>query len=232
MRIFFFAVVFGTVAMFNAAHAQNNPVIVELYTSQGCSSCPPADALLNDLDKDPNVIALALHVDYWDYLGWKDTFSNNQYTLRQRAYARAAQKRTIYTPQMVVQGVNHVIGTHARDVKDYVAAHNKATKRIDVQISRAGNILTITAAPTGLSVGASVVQVVRYEPEQTVSIRRGENAGRKISYGNIVVDWQVVGKWNGRGTFRKNITVTGSLPIVVIIQKVKNGPILAAARWN
>lgn len=93
-----------------AASADEKTVVVELFTSQGCSSCPPADALLAELDKSADVIALALHVDYWDYIGWKDSFADPENTERQRGYARAAKARSIFTPQMVIGGVDHVIG--------------------------------------------------------------------------------------------------------------------------
>lgn len=230
MRLFVASLLTAVVTLYGAAQAQDNPVIVELYTSQGCSSCPPADKFLQKLASNSNVIALALHVDYWDYLGWKDTFSNSGFTQRQRSYARAAHKRTIYTPQMVIQGVDHVIGTRENEVRHSIAVHRLANRSVDLQISRVGNVLTVKATPTSGNAGATVVQLVRYVPGQSVNIKRGENAGRQIEYINIVVDWQVISNWNGRSTFSKVLTIAGAEPVVVIIQKPDHGAILAAAR--
>ena len=103
--------------------AQDRPVLVELFTSQGCSSCPPADAFLHELAKRDDVIALALHVDYWDYIGWKDSFAKPEYTARQRAYAKVSNRRMVYTPQMIINGTDHVVGTRPMDVKDLIKKH-------------------------------------------------------------------------------------------------------------
>mgnify|MGYP000680805641 CR=1 FL=1 len=121
------------------------PVVVELYTSQGCSSCPPADAFLErELAERDDVIALALHVDYWDYIGWKDDFADPAYTRRQRSYAHAAGHRTIYTPQMIIGGVDHVIGSHPSEVKGFIAQHEKLASDVSVTLERNGDSLEIT----------------------------------------------------------------------------------------
>ena len=111
------------------ARAQGSPVVVELFTSQGCSSCPPADALLRKLAEEEDVIALALHVDYWDYLGWKDSFATPKFTARQRAYAKKARSRSIYTPQMVVQGEDRVVGNDAEMVLARISEHGVSRRR-------------------------------------------------------------------------------------------------------
>ena len=104
-----------------AGSAQDKPVVVvELFTSQGCSSCPPADALLDRLSSRNNVLALSLHVDYWDYIGWKDKFASPAHTARQQAYARAAGRRSVYTPQMIINGLDDVAGTAPMDVADMI----------------------------------------------------------------------------------------------------------------
>ena len=125
--------------------AADSPVVVELYTSQGCSSCPPADAFLHDLAKRDDVIALALHVDYWDYIGWKDSFAKPEYTDRQHAYAHAANATTVYTPQMVINGKDHVIGSRPMEVIDQVMRHREAVTPVDVTVSRSGDAIDITA---------------------------------------------------------------------------------------
>ncbi|EBA11416.1 DUF1223 domain-containing protein [Roseobacter sp. CCS2] len=208
--------------------AQNGPVVVELYTSQGCSSCPPADAMLHDLAKRDDVIALALHVDYWDYIGWKDSFASPQFTERQHAYARAASATTVYTPQMIIGGVDHVIGSRSMQVMDTLQAHSRAGNAFDVGLTRRGGNVFITAA-AGRG-GDYIVQLVRYTPEETVAIRRGENAGRNLSYANIVTSWDVIGRWDGRVALALETNAAGDSPVVVIIQQAANGPIVGAAQ--
>lgn len=227
MRYFF--AVLSFLGMFHTTQvmAQNGPVVVELYTSQGCSSCPPADAMLHDLAKRDGVIALALHVDYWDYIGWTDVFGRPENTARQHAYARAANATTVYTPQMVIGGVDHVIGSRPMQVMDAIQAHNRQSNPVDVSLTRSGNRVTITAHAQGR--GDYVVQLVRYTPEETVSIRRGENGGRELSYANIVTSWDVISRWDGRSALAMEASVTGDSPVVVIVQQTSNGPILGAA---
>lgn len=208
--------------------AQNGPVVVELYTSQGCSSCPPADAMLHDLAKRDGVIALALHVDYWDYIGWKDSFGRPENTARQHAYARAANATTVYTPQMVIGGLDHVIGSRPMQVMDVVQAHSAQPNPVVVDVARRGNRLSITAETRRR--GNYTVQLVRYIPEQTVAISRGENAGRNLSYANIVTAWDVLDRWDGRDDLDMDVSVSGDQPIVVIIQQSTNGPIVGAAQ--
>lgn len=211
------------------AVAQDNKVVVELYTSQGCSSCPPADALLHDLAGRSDVIALALHVDYWDYLGWKDNFGSPAFTARQHGYARAASATTVYTPQMVIGGRDHVIGSKAMEVMDHIVRHRSAPDPVAITLTRNGGNVQINARSNGGRLGNMIVQVVRYTPEETVAIRRGENAGKSISYNNIVTRWDTVSTWDGASPLAINAPAVGAEPIVVIIQNERHGPILAAA---
>jgi hypothetical protein len=213
-----------------AALAQTQPVVVELYTSQGCSSCPPADAFMALLAKDPNVIALSLHVDYWDYIGWKDTFANPQFTKRQKAYARAIGSRTIYTPQMIVAGDDRVEGNDPMKVADTVRRHASVKGTVTLAIERRGGVLTIDAVANPPLKGTARVQLVRYSPEETVLIGRGENAGREVTYHNIVTSWADLGAWAGDKPFKIEAPVTGDEPIVVIIQSEGPSDVLAAAR--
>lgn len=214
-----------------AATAQDRvPVVVELYTSQGCSSCPPADAVLRELAARPDVIALALHVDYWDYIGWKDVFGHPRHTARQKAYAHALGQRTIYTPQMIVDGAHGVVGTHDRDVADLIAAHAARDRVVVLKADRSGNAVTIRATSTSAFAPPLNLQVVRYRPSAKVAVERGENAGHTLEYTNIVTDWQIVGQWDGKAPLAFTQSVTGSEPVVVILQRPGPGTIEAVAQ--
>ncbi|MBR9651748.1 DUF1223 domain-containing protein [Thalassovita aquimarina] len=210
--------------------ADDHPVVVELYTSQGCSSCPPADAYLSTLAGREDVIALALHVDYWDYIGWKDDFADPKFTKRQKAYAMAANRRSVYTPQMIVNGAEHVIGNHPVDVEELIAKHAKMPDRVSLALSKRGGVLSISAHADRVMPTPLVVHLVRYEPMQKVKIRGGENAGRDLIYSNIVTEWNRLGDWDTRSPLNLQAQVRGDDPVVVILQAPGPGPIVAASR--
>ncbi len=209
---------------------EQNPVVVELFTSQGCSSCPPADALLAELATRDDVIPLALHVDYWDYLGWKDTMGDAAFTARQKRYAHAAGSRSIYTPQMIVAGVTHVIGYRPMQVADAISTAVAADPGVELSLVMRGGRLEISAKPEPGLPRDIMVQIVRYIPTYDVSIRRGENAGRDMTYVNTVSAWDIVGNWNGRQPLNMRVQISGTSPIVVILQAAGPGRVLAAAR--
>lgn len=210
------------------AAADERPVVVELFTSQGCSSCPPADALLGQLAGRDDVIALALHVDYWDYLGWKDAFAKPAFTARQRLYAQAAQSRTIYTPQMIIGGEDHVVGYRPKEVSELIQTHAARPQAMDLSVTKAGGMLKI--ACDGAMAGEMAVHLVTYAPLRTVDIKSGENAGKRLEYHNVVTGWSVVAKWDGRTPLMVEVPAPGSDHAVVLIQKAEAGPIMAAAR--
>lgn len=211
------------------ALAQTQPVLVELYTSQGCSSCPPADEFMAELVKDPNVIALSLHVDYWDYIGWKDTFGNAVFTKRQKSYAKANGSRMIYTPQMIVDGVDRIEGNDPVRVSESIRRHLAGLSPVSLQVTRNGDRVVIRAvAEPPLTRGARV-QVVRYLPKAVVRIERGENAGREVTYHNVVTDWQAVAQWAGREALEMETSAPGSDPVVVIVQSEGPAEVLAVA---
>lgn len=206
------------------------PVVVELYTSQGCSSCPPADVFMEDLAADPDVIALSLHVDYWDYIGWADSFAKPQFTERQKAYARAAGSRMIYTPQIVVGGMDRVEGSQPEVVAELVRKHRAVAPVVALSVARSGRQLSVTAESAAPLAGPARVQLVRYRPEQTVTIERGENAGKTVTYRNIVTSWTVLGDWDGAAPFAAEVAVDGPERAAVIVQAAGPGGVLAAAR--
>lgn len=215
-----------------AQSGADNPVVVELYTSQGCSSCPPADAIFSELAGRDDVIALALHVDYWDYLGWADEFASPNYTRRQKAYARVAGARTVYTPQMVVAGMEHLVGVRPMELADLISHYSARPDPVRLSLTRDGDTIGISATSTDPLPRGSVVQLVRYAPSATVDIRRGENVGRTITYHNIVQSWVPLGEWDGNAPLSLSAEVTGDAPVVVIVQEPGPGPILAAARMR
>lgn len=204
-------------------------VVVELYTSQGCSSCPPADAYLAELAQDSGVIALALHVDYWDYIGWEDKFGDAKFTARQKSYARVSGSSTIYTPQMIVGGMDRVEGSNPGKVEGDIRRHQMANSLVALQLMRSGDVLMIHAVAKATLPGPVLVQVVRYRPSATVAIEYGENAGQTITYSNIVTSWAKVADWPGTADLKLSVPVIGVDPVVVILQQPGPGLILAAS---
>ncbi len=211
--------------------AESRPaVVVELYTSQGCSSCPPADEFFARLVQDPDVIPLALHVDYWDYIGWEDKFGNRKFTERQKAYARAAGSRMIYTPQMIVGGLDRVEGNKPEAVERLIRKHLDVAREVTLTLARHEEIVVISAEAEGRFDAPVVVQLVRYRPKETVAIETGENAGRTLTYYNIVTSWQALGEWTGEAPLSIEAAAPGPEPTVVILQSQGPASILAAAR--
>ncbi len=214
-----------------AAPLKAEPVaVVELFTSQGCSSCPPADKIFKEIAMRDDVVALAYHVDYWDYLGWVDSFADPAFVDIQRAYARAAGERTIYTPQVVIGGTDHVIGSRPMLIANTLRQHLKKPQPATITLSRNGSAIQIRAQAKGPFRSAAVVRLITYLPEATVEIRRGENAGRTLSYANIVLSRDTIGSWNGAGDFQASAKVSSDAPAVVLVQEGESGPILAAAQ--
>ena len=213
-----------------ATLADPSPVVVELYTSQGCSSCPPADDILHQLTRRDDVIALALHVDYWDYIGWKDEFADPANAERQRAYAVVAGRQSVYTPQMIINGETDIVGTRPMRVMDAIKAHQDTPPRVTLDIARNGDTVEIDAQRLAADVGPMVVQMLRYTPERETHITRGENAGKTVVYANVTKDWNVVSEWDGRTPLDLSVAAPGDAPVVVMIQARGLGPILAAAQ--
>lgn len=230
MRHLAFALIATLIGFSAPLAAQDSPVVVELYTSQGCSSCPPADALLYELADRDDVIALAMHVDYWDYIGWKDPFGNPAHAERQRAYAAAGNRRTIYTPEMVVQGQTDIVGSKPMKLAEAIAAHARTPRAVGLTLSRDGDVVQIDARNIAASTDDMTVHLLRYTPRQTTKIKRGENRGKTLDYANVVEGWTVLGSWDGRTPLSMTAQVVGDKPTVVIIQQDAAGPILAAAQ--
>ena len=229
MRSVLLAITMMFMALGTAGRA-DGPVVVELFTSQGCSSCPPADALLARLAERPDIIPLALHVDYWDYIGWKDNFASPAFTKRQKGYAHARGARTIYTPQMVVGGRSAVGGHKPMDLAEEIIEALGMPPTVDLDVAREGESIDVRVRAVRPLAAEVLLHLVRYDPSETVSIGRGENAGHTFTYRNIVTDWETMATWNGREPLAIRHPVPGSEPAVVLVQEANYGPILAAAR--
>lgn len=198
-------------------------VLVELYTSQGCASCPPADAILAALADRKDVFPLALHVDYWDYLGWKDPFASPDFTTRQKSYARARGARTIYTPQMIIAGGEELTGPNADQVDTMIASAKAALGQVTLRLGKGDTGFRVEmAAEPPLSHGA-IVQIVRYVPETQVEILRGENAGKIMDYANVVTAWHAVADWDGVKPMALNVALDGPEPAILIVQEAVAG---------
>lgn len=206
-----------------------SPVVVELFTSQGCPSCPPADKLLHELAQRDDVIPLALHVDYWDYIGWKDEFSHPDYAKRQRGYAVQAKRRSVYTPQMIVNGVTDIVGARRMELSKAIAHHADLPSRVELSVNRSGSEILINAQPTKVD-GPLIVRMLRYTPQRSANITRGENAGHTMLYANVTENWTVLAEWDGTTALALTSVVEGDKPVVVLVQQDQYGPILAAVR--
>lgn len=230
-------VLLASLVMLSAATAlpgrgKASPVVVELFTSQGCPFCPLADEFLTTLARNNDILPLALHVDYWDYLGWPDNFADPRFTERQKQYARTRGKSSVYTPQMVVQGVDALVGSHTHEVMESIVTHMRRPDRINVSLARTDGTLRVSLSPTGEETGLCEVYLVRYEPSATVAIERGENAGREITYVNIVTEWRRIGSWDGHAEVVIDTEATGDAPIAVVVQSADMGPVIGAARLD
>jgi len=198
--------------------------VIELFTSQGCSSCPPADKLLAEYAHDPSVIALSLAVDYWDYLGWKDTLALSGHSSRQRAYAKVRGDRKVYTPQVVIDGAVHALGSDKAAIERAIRLEreNSSPLSLPVKIERSGDKLTVTVPASKDEKGQAEVWLCPVTRSVPVSIGRGENSGHSITYSNVVRSWIKLGDWNGKAeTFSvpmKDVQAAGVDSAAVMVQ--------------
>jgi hypothetical protein len=222
-------------AMAGSSHkAHSDKVVVELFTSQGCSSCPPADAFLHDLSQRDGVIALSFHVDYWNYLGWADPFSSPEATDRQRSYRAALGVRYVYTPQMVVGGADQAVGSNRDDVLSAIARRSASLASsvgISVTTPKPGEA-TIMVAAGPKPKRAAVVWAFLYDRAHTTEIARGENGGVRLVNSNVVRVIRRLGEWTGK---RERIHVdldklgaAGHDACAIVVQEDGYGPILGA----
>lgn len=209
-----------------AAATDRKPVVVELFTSQGCSSCPPANANLALLSNQPGILALSFGVTYWDRLGWKDTFGRKDYTARQAAYEAPLGESGPFTPQMVVGGRASIVGHDLDAVREVVARDAAVPYALAIDLKPGSATIRAGETPSG----AADVWVVRYDPRAVeVPIRRGENGGRTLPHKNVVHDLALAGRWTGEALTLSLAPAPSGLRTAVLVQVARGGPILAAA---
>lgn len=204
--------------------ADGRPVVVELFTSQGCSSCPPADSFLGELAKRSDVLALSFHVDYWDYIGWKDPFARGEFSNRQRRYARNMGEPSVYTPQMIIDGRFQEVGSRREMVLSRIAEARDQGKSVPIAISRAGDRLDVRIGSGSESADESKtadtpdkmapeimdsVWLLLIDRRHETEILRGENHGRHITNHNVVRSMRHVGYWRG-GLLELSLSLAGA----------------------
>ena len=173
--------------------------VIELFTSQGCSSCPAADKLIGDLARDPTLVVVSTAIDYWDYLGWKDTLALPRHTMRQRGYATMRGDREVYTPQAVINGLAHAVGSDRDAIENAIArtSGRDGALSIPVSLSVEADRVTVDIAPAKESEAVAEVWLVGVASAVPVDIKRGENRGRTVTYHNVARKWVKVGTWTG-----------------------------------
>lgn len=204
--------------------------VVELFTSQGCSSCPPADRIVGELARDPSLVVLSLPVDYWDYIGWKDTFASPACTARQKGYAAARGDGQVYTPQAVVDGTAHVVGSDRKALESAIASRASSLK-VDVGASVANGRVSVDVGAG--AAGKASVWLAEILPRATVEIGRGENAGKTLDYANVVRKMTRLGEWNGAAAHFDVPVATADMRYVALVQEgspERPGAIVGAAQ--
>jgi hypothetical protein len=204
------------------------PVLVELFTSQGCSSCPPADVVLTRLAREPGIVAISRPVTYWDGLGWKDSFARPENTQRQRAYAARFGSASVYTPQAVVGGSAEGLGANEKLLRRLVAA-----QRPDAAVNISRGPEGFTVALSGPQGATAEVRLIGLRRHGTADVRRGENGGRRLHYTNVVTAERVLARWSGGAkTFsvaRTDPALRGADRLAVVVQPAALGPVRGAA---
>ncbi len=222
-----------TAAWPSAAQPSQQPLVLELFTSQGCSSCPPADVLLSKYAERSDLMTLSLSVDYWDHLGWKDTLASPKHSARQKTYAKALGTGNVYTPQVVVNGAFQAVGSNQAEIDKAIARARKASDRAPVAIKAAVDskrvVIDVAQATAGQQSATIWLAVV--SPRVEVKVKKGENTGRMLTYHNVVREITPVGMWNGKATHVElpaNALMEAGDRCAVLLQAEDGGRILGA----
>jgi hypothetical protein len=216
-----------------AGAASSQPVLVELFTSQGCSSCPPADDFASELVKDPNNLVLSFNVDYWDYLGWRDTLAKPEYTQRQYDYAKSRGDGSVYTPQMVVNGATHAVGSNRSDVGQQISAAQHKPYATNISLKVTAKSINVEIAAANFD-GEATLWLMAVDPLVTQKIERGENSGKDVTYVNVVRNLVPAAMWKGeayKGSWMRDVVMPKSSKFcIAVLQQGKAGPVLGIAK--
>ncbi len=209
--------------------------VLELFTSQGCSACPPADTLLKAFTERPDTIALSMSVDYWDHLGWKDTLASSKHTARQKAYVKALNAGSVFTPQMVVNGAAQVVGSKKYDIEKALRATSKPVTGAPAALTASRDAKRILVEVGGTesngTARSATVWLVSVAPQIDIEVKRGENRGKTLTYHNVVRDITPIGMWGGkplRIELPAHAVVETATRCAVLVQVDDGGPILRA----
>ncbi len=218
-----------------AAHAESVPLtVVELFTSQGCGDCPPADAMLGKLAERPDILALSYHTSYWDHRGWRDPFAADFCVQRQWRYARQFGNKFVYTPQFVVDGVDELAGDDASAMHSMIANRRERRRWLPVHIERNGDDGLSVAVAAGETTGPSDIWFILYEKRRRTEVDAGENAGRTLTNHNVVRKLENLGQWNGEAIQLDlpppDRSLQAPLGVAVLVQTQTMGLVLGAAR--
>lgn len=225
-RVLLAAAAIAATLYVTAAKAAGDVVVVELFQSQGCSSCPPANANVNALSARPDLLVLSFGVTYWDRLGWKDTFATPQYTNRQYDYAKGLGNANVYTPQVVIGGRRDITGINRGELEGAIASAPRSSAQI-FSLDVTGLSVRAGAAPRA---GADI-WLVRYDPRTiAVPVQAGENDGRTLPHTNIVRELTHLGVWTGTARTYPLPPPAAGLRTAILLQEVRGGPILAAVK--
>ncbi len=226
-KTIYYAIFITMIVINQPANAGNGKVLLELFTSQGCSSCPPADEYIFQLIKRDDVIPIAYHVDYWDYIGWKDPFAKAEYTARQRQYATSWNSRQVYTPQMVVQGMGHAVGSNPKEIEKLITKAKPNYPDITSNIQLTQNKVNITIKGNGIKGNAILVA---YLKEQNTAVKNGENNGRTLHEARIVEKLINLGAFNGQnGQYSADLPANAQYGgLVLMVQNPQNMAIIHA----
>ncbi|MEM9068736.1 MAG: DUF1223 domain-containing protein [Myxococcota bacterium] len=220
------------------AQSSSGFAVVELFTSQGCSSCPPADEVLSAIDTAARrsgraVIPLSFHVDYWNYIGWRDTFSDGRFSQRQREYAFSLAERSVYTPQAVINGRTHIVGSRRQDLERKIqeALEREPTHSIQLRVQRSGDMLTVShrleGSPRNIEVHLALVERGLIE-----NIRRGENRRRRLRYDNVVRNWRPGLGATGETMIPLRDVRAANASVVALAQHRRRRHIVGASRFD
>jgi hypothetical protein len=222
---------------FTAAETRARPAVIELFTSQGCSSCPAADKFMQELAAMPGVISLSYSVDYWDYLGWRDTLASPANSQRQYDYAKARGDMDVYTPQIICDGQSHYVGSKRPAILAAIKRVWASTpvNWVPMTIERQGEEFVVHTGNAMAATPNATVWLMSVMPRVTVNVERGENAGQELTYYNVVRNMTAAGMWHGKD-LSLNLPVSGVLKdccksCVALLQVGTTGPIIGATRW-